>query len=72
MTLLAALPIVLGALGEEVLRWLLHHRTGLTAALTGVTGWTWHHTRRAFISPGTRVAGRDTPQPRPAREAATA
>lgn len=61
MTLLL-LP--LGALAEEAVRYLLHHRSGLTLALAGGTGWAWHRARRTVINPGHRVLGRDTPTPR--------
>ncbi len=63
---MTALLLPAGAIAEEALRWLLHHRTGLTAALTGCCAWTGHRIRRLFVSPGTRVQGRDTPKPRKA------
>lgn len=73
MTLLL---IPLAVFADEALRYLLHHRTGLTAALVAVLRATPGHGRRSrpvsWPHPlrqrhrGTRIA------PRPAREAATA
>lgn len=66
--LIAAVALAAGSTGR-----LAYEHHALCAAqiiATAAWAWTWHRTRRAFISPGTRVAGRDTPKP--AREAATA
>lgn len=76
MTLQFALTVALravaivGAGSTARLAYEHHAVRAAQVAVTTVSARVWHRTRRAFISPGTRVAGRDTPKP--AREAATA
>jgi hypothetical protein len=60
--LIAAVALAAGSTGR-----LAYEHHALRAAqiiATTAWAWTWHHTRRAFINPGQRVKGRDTPTPR--------
>jgi hypothetical protein len=65
LQLLALIAAVALAAGLAA-RLAYEHHAVRAAQIIATTSWawTWHRTRRAFINPGTRVAGRDTPTPR--------
>lgn len=50
--MITALYLGLGGAGEEAVRYLLHHRSGLTTAAAGIALAVGHHVRKRFVHTG--------------------